>query len=120
MDAKRYNRHVVIEQTSPTLKITFMWREGESEFMGDMVRYKELEFFPQMMQTACQSLAVFFKDKPDFLNIAEQVFISSGYVDHMSYYFDGVVDSDNPEQVFISRYILEDALAHAEGYKHGL
>lgn len=117
MNAKRYNRYLTIEQLSPTLKVVMFWHEGDSEYMGDRVHFKEMEFFPLNMESACNALEVFFMYAPVFFPVDRNVYIKSPFCDVLSYYFDGVADSENPEQMFISKYILEDARQHAEGYK---
>lgn len=117
MNAKRYDRHITIEQTSPTLKVTFFWKEGDSEHFFDVVQFKELEFHPLNVETACRSLNVFFMNSARLFACNHQAFMRSERCDHMSYYFDGVVDAEQPEQMFLSKYILEDAQQRAEGYR---
>lgn len=107
--AQRTNRTIVGRDDGDSFKVVLAWREPERQIEASVTNTKELEFFGRSMYSAKKAF-MRFSDGREWAHKEDDAELAGGMVwVAMRDLFDEVCDSDNPEQVFISRYAVGNA-----------
>jgi hypothetical protein len=103
----RCNRQVITSHTPQGLQVCFAWSERDGQ--GDYsLHTKMLRFSAGMtMHSVNKALSVFVPGGPVELPKAGRVMNTASCECNNSDKFDIVADAQEPEQAFISRYVLE-------------
>lgn len=105
--AKRLARHIGLSDSESGPIVGFFWRELENAQLSDM-KDVTLDSFPQVHMQSVQEAVNKFLRRGAFVLVSDgRLMTFSVMLDSDPKLFDMIVDSPEPAQTLISRYVLE-------------